>query len=112
MQVSMNPTTLGAFVLLCRLVGSVQSSLPSHHNPARASVSFAGGSVAVSDWRNTANVIFESPAPSGNFTFSNFPLAQCIGRTDCLQFDKFADDGTQVIGNARQRSQRTFLAAI
>jgi Winged helix-turn helix len=34
-----------------------QSPLASHHNPASARVSPAGGSVAVSDWRNSSRVI-------------------------------------------------------
>lgn len=35
----------------------VQSPLASHHSPARACVSPAGGSVAVSDWRNSSKVM-------------------------------------------------------
>src|SRR5208282_2997506 len=37
-----------------------QSPLASHHSPARACVSPAGGSVAVSDWRKSCRVILSS----------------------------------------------------
>ena len=36
----------------------VQSPLASYHSPASARVSPAGGSVAVSDFRKSSNVIF------------------------------------------------------
>jgi hypothetical protein len=59
----------------------VQSPLASHHNPARASVSPAGGSVAVSDWRKSSTVILGAPvtqlpvlilAPLSNFRIIGF----------------------------------------
>ena len=48
MQVSVNPSPRGLRPA-SRFVGFFQSPLASHHNPASASVSPAGGSDAVSD---------------------------------------------------------------
>jgi hypothetical protein len=46
-------------VLLSRLAS--QSPLAFHHRPMRAGVSLAGGLGAVSDWRKSSDVTFESP---------------------------------------------------
>jgi hypothetical protein len=51
MQVGVHPRTLRSFVPLSDSCARVQSPLASHHNPARASLSPVGGSVAVIDWR-------------------------------------------------------------
>ncbi len=53
----MNPRAIIAFVLLGGLVRLRPIALASHHNPARASVSPAGGSVAVSDSRKSSAVM-------------------------------------------------------
>jgi hypothetical protein len=61
MQVGVNPRSLDALVLCwadsCALF---QSRLASHQSPASACVSPAGGSVVVSDCRNSFKVIVDS----------------------------------------------------
>jgi len=52
------PTLLSYWPSRC--CARVQSPLASHHSPARACFSPAGGSVAVSDWRNSSSVISSS----------------------------------------------------
>jgi hypothetical protein len=61
--------SLDAFVLLREFVGSFQSPLASHHNPARAFVSPAGGSVGASDLRKSSKIIFDLVTQYLHFSF-------------------------------------------